>query len=149
MKTQMLAGLIALSLTTALPQMLRAEDNIEKAGVAVGVSAGNMWFLPIKYLIVMPVEAFFGAVSYVVTGGNSELTKQIWQDNFQGPYVIDTRSPAWAWASVPSLKRKKTTQRHPKQPLQRHSQFNSITTDVFSWAFGHTRTPAKSMRGMT
>ena len=61
MKTQMLAGLIALSLTTALPQMLRAEDNIEKAGVAVGVSAGNMWFLPIKYLIVMPVEAFFGA----------------------------------------------------------------------------------------
>ena len=50
MKTQMLAGLIALSLTTALPQMLRAEDNIEKAGVAVGVSAGNMWFLPIKSL---------------------------------------------------------------------------------------------------
>lgn len=107
MKTQMLAGLIALSLTTALPQMLRAEDNIEKAGVAVGVSAGNMWFLPIKYLIVMPVEAFFGAVSYVVTGGNSELTKQIWQDSFQGPYVIDTEVARMGVGKRPELEEKK------------------------------------------
>jgi len=89
MKNHLLAGMIALSIVAALPQTPRAEDNIEKAGVAVGVSAGNVYYLPIKYLIVMPVAGLFGALSYVVTGGNTELTKQIWQDNFQGPYVID------------------------------------------------------------
>jgi hypothetical protein len=89
MKNHLLAGMIALSLVAVMPQTLRAEDNIEKAGVAVGVSAGNVYYLPIKYLIVMPVAGLFGALSYVVTGGNTELTKQIWQDNFHGPYVID------------------------------------------------------------
>jgi hypothetical protein len=29
-----------------------------------------------------------GALSYVVTGGNRELTQQIWQDTLQGPFVI-------------------------------------------------------------
>ena len=114
MKTQMLAGLIALSLTTALPQMLRAEDNIEKAGVAVGVSAGNMWFLPIKYLIVMPVEAFFGAVSYVVTGGNSELTQQIWRDTQEGPYVITPELARTAVGRRPELEEKKNDSAAPQ-----------------------------------
>ena len=63
---------------------LRAEDAIEKAGVAVGVTAGNMWFLPIK-AIVVTMGAFSGALSYVVTGGNAELTKQIWQDTPRDP----------------------------------------------------------------
>ena len=88
MRNHMLAGMIALSLVAVMPQTLRAEDNIEKAGVAVGVSAGNIYYLPIK-LMVMPIAALFGALSYVVTGGNAELTKQIWQDNLQGPYIID------------------------------------------------------------
>lgn len=107
MKNQTLAGLIALSLVTALPQMLRAEDNIEKAGVAVGVSAGNMWFLPIKYLIVMPVEAFFGAVSYVVTGGNADLTQQIWRDTQEGPYVISPELARTAIGKRPELDEKR------------------------------------------
>lgn len=114
MKTQMLAGLIALSLITALPQMLRSEDNIEKAGVTVGVSAGNMWFLPIKYLIVMPVEAFFGAVSYVVTGGNSELTQQIWRDTQEGPYAITPELARTAVGRRPELEEKKNVSAAPQ-----------------------------------
>ena len=76
-----------MTLITLAPPALRAEDNIEKAGVAVGVSAGNMWFLPIK-AIVMSVGAISGALSYVVTGGNAELTQQIWRDTMQEPYII-------------------------------------------------------------
>jgi hypothetical protein len=78
----LLAAVAALS-----PITLHAQENIEKAGVAVGVTAGNLWFLPIK-AITSTVGALSGALSYVVTGGNRELTEQIWQDTLQGPYVI-------------------------------------------------------------
>jgi hypothetical protein len=73
-----------------------AEDAIETAGVAVGVTVGNMWFLPGK-AIAMSMGALSGALSYVLTGGNAELTKQIWQDTLQGPYVI---TPSLARASI-------------------------------------------------
>lgn len=63
-----------------------AEDAIEKAGVAVGVTLGNILFLPIK-AIEVTVGAVSGAFSYVVTG-NADLTKQIWRDTSEGPYVI-------------------------------------------------------------
>lgn len=79
--------IFALALAGAAPALLRAEDTIEKAGVAVGVSAGNMWFLPIKFISVA-MGAVSGALSYVVTGGNAELTRQIWRDTTEGPYVI-------------------------------------------------------------
>lgn len=87
MKKQMLLAIVLLTLIGMPPASLRAEDNIEKAGVGVGVTAGNLWFLPIK-AISMAVGALSGALSYVVTGGNTELTQQIWQDTSQGPYVI-------------------------------------------------------------
>lgn len=106
MKNQILTGVIGLTLIALAPPTLRAEDNIEKAGVAVGVSAGNMWFLPIK-AIVMSVGAISGALSYVVTGGNAELTQQIWRDTTQGPYII---TPEVARAGIgrrPELEAKK------------------------------------------
>ncbi len=80
---------------------------IEQAGVATGMSAGNMWFLPIKILMVMPLGALFGAVSFVVTGGNTDLTKQIWQDTLQGPYVIDADVARMAVGKRPELEQKK------------------------------------------
>ncbi|HEX7232766.1 MAG TPA: hypothetical protein VF452_20430 [Candidatus Binatia bacterium] len=72
-----------------------AEDAIEKAGVAVGVTIGNVLFLPIK-AIELTVGAVSGAFSYVVTG-NADLTKQIWHDTTEGPYVI---TPELARTSV-------------------------------------------------
>jgi cytosine/uracil/thiamine/allantoin permease len=82
-----LIAVMALSLTSFSPALLHADDVIEKAGVATGVSAGNMWFLPIK-AITVSIGAISGALSYLVTGGNTELTQQIWRDTQQGPYVI-------------------------------------------------------------
>ena len=102
MKTQILAGLIVLSMVTALPGMLRGEDTIEKAGVAVGVSAGNMWFLPLK-AITMSVGAISGALSYILTGGNAALTQQIWSDTQQGPYVITPELARTAVGRRPEL----------------------------------------------
>lgn len=82
-----LLALIVLTLIGMAPAALRAEDAIEKAGVAAGVTAGNLWFLPIKAISVA-VGAMSGALSFVVTGGNLQLTEQIWQDSLQGPYLI-------------------------------------------------------------
>ena len=86
-KIKNLAVVLSLAAMILAPVSLRAEDAIEKAGVATGVTAGNMLFLPVK-AITMTIGALSGALSFVVTGGNSELTKQIWQDTSQGPYII-------------------------------------------------------------
>ena len=66
---------------------LKADDAIEKSGQAVGVSAGNLVVIPMKAAS-MSLGMFFGALSYVLTGGNADLTKQIWQDTTQGPYLV-------------------------------------------------------------
>jgi len=106
MKTPALAGLIAVLVMTAAPQLSSAEDTIEKVGVAVGVTAGNMWFLPIK-AITMSVGAISAALSYVVTGGNAELTQQIWSDTQQGPYVITPELARTAIGRRPEIEAKK------------------------------------------
>ena len=66
---------------------LRAEDTIEKAGVGTGVTVGNMWFIPLKAISVS-IGAISGALSFVLTGGDDEVTRQVWRDTVQGPYVI-------------------------------------------------------------
>src|SRR5512147_1725849 len=105
MKNHLLAGMVALLIVVAMPITLPAEDSIEKAGVAVGVSAGNIWFLPLK-AVTVSVGALTGALSYVLTGGNADLTKQIWQDNFQGPYIIDTEVARMGVGKRPELEEK-------------------------------------------
>jgi hypothetical protein len=66
---------------------VRAEDAIEKAGVAIGVTAGNMIFLPAK-AISTSMGLFFGALSFVLTGGDTEVTHQMWRDSTADPYLI-------------------------------------------------------------
>ena len=73
--------------TIVLAVPLRAEDTIEKAGVVTGVTAGNMWFIPLKAISVS-WGAISGALSFVLTGGDTEVTRQVWRDTVQGPYVI-------------------------------------------------------------
>src|SRR5258706_10391644 len=104
-KKQIGAGLLVLTIANLTPAFVRADDAIETAGVATGVSVGNIWFLPLK-AISMSMGALSGALSFVVTG-NADLTKQIWQDTLQGPYVI---TPELAHPSVgqrPELESKK------------------------------------------
>ena len=105
-KNRLAALLIASTLTGTFPVLVNAEDIIEKAGVATGVSAGNMWFLPIK-AITMTIGALSGALSFVVTGGNTELTQQIWQDTSQGPYIITPEVARTAIGQRPELEPKK------------------------------------------
>ncbi len=97
---------IALLVTTLLsPLPLSAEDPNEMAGIAVGLTAGNMWFVPIKAIsVVMGVTA--GAASFVLSGGNAELTQQIWQDTTQGPYLITPEVAQKAVGDRPELQRK-------------------------------------------
>jgi hypothetical protein len=82
-------SLFALAVLALLswPNSVTAEDGIERAGVAVGVTAGNMLFLPIKAVSVV-IGALSGALSFVVTGGDTEVARQVWEDTAQGPYVI-------------------------------------------------------------
>ncbi len=106
MQKQLFATAVALALVSLAPQTLRAEDNIEKAGVAVAVSAGNMWFLPLK-AIAISVGAISSALSYIVTGGNTELTQQIWRDTQQGPYIIDPALARTGIGQRPEIEAKK------------------------------------------
>jgi hypothetical protein len=63
---------MALALSLSSPALLRAEDPIETAGVGIGVTAGNMWFVPIK-ASTMVMGLTVGAVSFIFSGGNADL----------------------------------------------------------------------------
>lgn len=97
---------IALLVTTLLsPLPVSAADPNEMAGFAVGLTAGNMWFVPIKAIsVVMGLTE--GTVSFVLSGGNAELTQQIWQDTTQGPYLITPEVAQKAVGDRPELRQK-------------------------------------------
>ena len=78
---------LAITLTAIWPPLLRAEDAIEKAGVAIGVTVGNMVFIPAK-AISTSMGLFFGVLSFVLTGGDTEVTHQMWRDSTADPYLI-------------------------------------------------------------
>jgi hypothetical protein len=102
-----LAAVLLLTFTASMGHAQNRQDEpIEKAGVAVGVSAGNLWFLPIK-LITVTVGAVAGALSYVVTGGNAELTQQIWRDTQDQPYIIDQKLARTGVGYRPELEARK------------------------------------------
>ena len=105
-RKQLIVAVMALYFSGVSPVLLRAEDVIEKAGIATGVSAGNIFFLPIK-AISLSMGAITGALSFVVTGGNAELTQQIWRDTQQGPYVITPQVARMAVGQRPEIADKK------------------------------------------
>jgi len=100
-----IAMALALLLTGLSPSYLRSEDALETAGIATGVTAGNMWFIPIKAVSVS-IGALSGALSFLLTG-NADLSKQIWEDTTQGPYVITPDVARQAVGDRPELREKK------------------------------------------
>jgi hypothetical protein len=100
-----IAMTLALLLTGLSPSFLRAEDALETAGIATGVTAGNMWFIPVKAVSVS-IGALTGALSFLLTG-NADLTKQIWEDTTQGPYLITPDVAKRAVGERPELLEKK------------------------------------------
>ena len=105
-KNHLAIAILLLALTGTAPAHLRAEDMIEKAGVATGVTVGNAIATPLK-AVTMVIGAFAGVLSFVVTGGNTELTQQIWQDTLQGPYVITPELARMSVGQHPELELKK------------------------------------------
>lgn len=93
---------LATTLIGAAPAFLRAEDKIEKAGVAVGVTAGNVVFLPAK-VISTSMGLFFGALSFVLTGGDTEVAQQMWRYSTAEPYLITPEVARNAIGSRPIL----------------------------------------------
>jgi len=86
------------------PRPLSAADPIEEAGVGIGITAGNMWFVPIK-VISVAMGLTSGAASFVFSGGNAELTRQIWRDTTQGPYLITPELARKAIGERPELEK--------------------------------------------
>jgi hypothetical protein len=100
------AAILILVSICVFPALSHAEDAIEYAGVGVGLTAGNMLFLPVK-AIAVGAGVFTGALSFVLTGGNADLTKQIWRDTTEGPYAITPEVARMAVGQRPELAEKK------------------------------------------
>ena len=83
----------------------RAEDAIEKAGIAAGVTGGNLVLIPAKAVSVS-MGVLTGALSLLLTG-NLDLSKQIWEDTTQGPYLITPEVAKQAVGDRPELREKK------------------------------------------
>jgi hypothetical protein len=104
-KTCSIAVAASLGLVLSFPFSLRAGDPVENAGVGIGVTAGNMLFVPSKAIsLVSGLTA--GALSFLLTGGDVEVTRQAWQNTLQGPYVITPSIARTAIGERPELEKK-------------------------------------------
>jgi hypothetical protein len=92
----------ALFVVSVSPSILKAEEAIEIAAVDVGVTAGNLIFVPAKAISVS-MGMISGALSFVLTGGNADLTRQIWRDTTEGPYLITPELARKAIGNRPEL----------------------------------------------
>ena len=86
-KTKRCLTVAALFIASFSPSILKAQEAIEIAAIDIGVTAGNLVFLPAKAISVS-MGAVTGALSFLLTGGNADLTRQIWRDTTEGPYLI-------------------------------------------------------------
>jgi len=99
--------MIAVAVISALsPLPLKAADPIEAAGMGVGLTVGNAMFVPVKVLSVGWGLAV-GALSFILSGGNADLTAQIWSDVTEGPYLITPDVARTAVGERPELNKKK------------------------------------------
>jgi hypothetical protein len=96
----------ALFIAGLSPSILKAAEAIEIAAVDVGVTAGNLVFLPAKAISVL-TGGISGALSFVLTGGNADLTRQIWRDTTEGPYFITPQQARKAIGDRPELRESK------------------------------------------
>ena len=105
-KSRFAAAALLLTLASAAPARLPAEEIIEKAGVATGVTVGNMFATPLK-AVSMVIGALSGVLSFVVTGGDTEVAKQVWRNTSQGPYFVTPDLARMSVSQRPELELKK------------------------------------------
>ncbi len=85
---------------------VRSEDAIEKAAIGVGVTAGNMWFIPVKAISVS-MGLLSSAVSVIFSGGDVDLARQIVKDTTAEPYFINVDLAKKSIGERPELQSKK------------------------------------------
>ena len=70
-----------------VPGKVDAADWREDAGVGVGLTAGNVIFVPLKAILTV-VAVPQTALSFIATGGDTEVAKQIFENGTEGPFLI-------------------------------------------------------------
>ena len=92
-----------------LPRLLFAESPVvkaeEKAGMAIGMTAGNVVFAPAKVGAV-GMGLFGAALSFVLTGGDTEVAGQMFRNSTEPPYLITPDLAQKALAPRPELQQK-------------------------------------------
>lgn len=86
---------------SVLPTGARAEDAIEQAGVGVGVTVGNVLFLPLK-----AISASMGLINSsmaLIFTGNADLAEQALNDTAAEPYYISPDLAKKAVGTRPEL----------------------------------------------
>ena len=84
------------------PIYLHAGEAVEKAGVATGVTVGNLVFLPVK-LSLMAFTAPVAVISWLGSLGDTEQVKAIWKDSMDKPYFISPKEARKAIGQRPDL----------------------------------------------
>ena len=84
------------------PTYLHAEEAIEKAGVALGVTVGNMIFVPLKVVLV-GFAAPVAVISWLGSLGDTQQVKEIWKNTTEGPYFISPDQARKAIGQRPDL----------------------------------------------
>ncbi len=91
-----------------IPRWLFAETVVEqgeeKAGIGIGMTAGNVVLAPAKAASVG--MGLFGAVlSFVLTGGDTEVAAQMFRNSTEPPYLITPDLAQKALAPRPALEK--------------------------------------------
>jgi len=99
-----IAAAIALSsILGSLPlSSAQAEDTIEKAGVGVGLTIGNVLFLPLKAVSVS-MGLINSSMALIFSGGDVDLSEQILRDTTAEPYYITPELAKKAVGERPEL----------------------------------------------
>jgi hypothetical protein len=73
--------------TTQVPQPAQGGVNWEGAGYGAAALLGNLLYIPAK-LVYAVTGGIVGGGSYLVTGGNKQISDTIWRSSLGGDYVL-------------------------------------------------------------
>jgi len=84
------------------PTYLHAGEAIDKAGMRLGVTVGNMVFVPLKVALV-GFAAPVAVISWLGSLGDNQQVKEIWKNTTEMPYFISPDQARKAIGERPDL----------------------------------------------
>ncbi len=91
-----------LMIALLLPMSSSANDFTEKAAVGIGTTVGNSIYVPFRGAVFV-LGLTVGALSFVLSGGNAEVTQQMWENTIEGPFLITPEMARKAVGERPEL----------------------------------------------